>query len=139
MSQPLLILLVSVITSIFFGIISNWIYDLLRDYEYLPQRPTVKLVVILVLVSGVFILLMLDQNQIFAELVMIATRSIYLPVWLVICMLIFTGITGYLVRKLVFYKTERRLHNMRKELQGQEEALRQARHFHLENKIINPE
>lgn len=48
MSQTLLIV-IGIIAGIFLGALSNWVYDLLRQVGFLPDKPTLKRVVIIVL------------------------------------------------------------------------------------------
>lgn len=48
MNNPFLII-VSILAGIFLGTLSNWIYDLLKQKAVLPERPTVRLVLMVLL------------------------------------------------------------------------------------------
>ena len=45
----ILIVIVSIIAGIILGVLSNWLYDLLRDKDIFPEKPTIKRAIVIIL------------------------------------------------------------------------------------------
>lgn len=67
------VVMMSILAGVILGVLSNWFYDLLRSREILPERPTLKTVLFIVVLFVPFMLLvalpsLLSPNSSFDEL-----------------------------------------------------------------------
>ena len=116
--------MVSVIASLFLGIVSNWLYDVFRKKGGFPDRPTFKTITIIAFTIAVFIILntLLDiSDQDWAAVAAFFEST--LPLWLVLLFMLLAFIVGYMWRRRKARSLSRTLEELKAKLRETESKL----------------
>lgn len=143
------IITLAVIASVFLGAISNWIYELLKNRGFFPDKLTVKATTIVVLASFPFVILIIfpqlpEQNKI----ALVEFLKTPIPTWLVILALLLVFLTTHfiMIRKINKLKNflellERKLTKTEEQLKTSEDNFSQllnSSQHNSKDSIINP-
>jgi hypothetical protein len=142
MNQLLLSTLINIAASMFFGIVSNWIYDLLRDSGLIPDRPNLKVIVIILLVSLTFVVLSIPEIHLLDRIIKILRQQMTIYFWLLLIFISSSFFIGYFAGQKKSKNLLHQLQNKERQLNECERRLEQSnlvnQHPH-QNGIINPE
>jgi hypothetical protein len=149
MDTQFVLIVASIVASVFLGAISNWIYDQLRRKGFFPYRATMKAIIVIALASVPFALLItLSEIPIRDRTTLLALLQIPIPLWVVLVFAASASFLGYLLgrkeaRKLnsLLEECKNRSSNLEEQLKGLERRLdryRESGDFGPRSRIIRP-
>lgn len=141
-NQSFSFVIISALASIFLGVITNWIYDLLRDREILPDKPTLKIVVLIIFIGLAFIFFTNLQENSFDPIIRLLVQRLPVSIWAAFLIVVFAALVGFLFGYWKAYK----LRNILKKKQKELEDVRKQFDYYVKlsqdepvDHVINPE